>query len=243
MTAIGVDIGGTSVKVAVVDVETGNISRSPRRAPTPRPALPEALTEVVAELVGDVTVASVGVGFPGVMRRGVAATAANLGPSWLGLDVASLLGTRLAHGQVVVINDADAAGLAEMRFGSGQDMQGVVVMVTLGTGIGTAVFSDGVLVPNTEYGHILIDGVDAETLASGRAEHSLGWDHWSDHLEAFLRTVERLTWPDAFIIGGGISAEFQRFCTALDTLTPVVAATLGNDAGIVGAALAGAGER
>ena len=127
-----------------------------------------------------------------------------------------------------------------MRFGAGRCAPGVVVTVTLGTGIGTAVFNDGALVPNSEYGHLMIDGTEAEDLASGQARNSLSWEHWGRHLEIVLRRLERLIWPDLFIIGGGISAEFHRFCAGLDTETPVVVAAMGNDAGIVGAALAGA---
>ncbi len=241
MSAIGVDIGGTSIKVAPVDLETGRLSRSVDRAPTPRPATPGSLVEVVADLVGEtMPAATVGVGFPGVVRDGVVSTAANLDPSWVGRDVVSMLSDRLDVRCVAAINDADAAGLAEMRFGSGRDTRGVVVTVTLGTGIGTAVFNDGVLVPNSEYGHLMIDGTEAEDLASGHARDSLPWEHWGRHLEVVLREFERLIWPDLFIIGGGISAEFRQFCASLDIRTPVVAAAMGNDAGIVGAALAGA---
>ena len=138
-----------------------------------------------------------------------------------------------------MINDADAAGLAEVRFGAGIGRPGVVVMVTLGTGIGTAVFNDSVLVPNTEYGHLMMNGTEAERLASSRAKEQagLGWKQWTRHLLAFLRELERLIWPDLFVIGGGISAEFRSFCESLHTSAPVVAATLGNDAGIVGAAI------
>lgn len=242
MNDIGIDIGGTSIKVAPVDLETGRLSATVDRAPTPSPATPDVLVEVVAEMLGKLPTPSttVGVGFPGVVRDGVVSTAANLDPSWVGRDVRSIFADRLNVGRVTVINDADAAGLAEMRFGSGRDAQGVVVTVTLGTGIGTAVFSGGMLVPNSEYGHLLIDGTEAEDLASGQVRNSLSWQHWGHHLEIVLRHIERLIWPDLFIIGGGISAEFHRFCAGLDTQTPVVAAAMGNDAGIIGAALAGA---
>ncbi len=242
MTAIGIDIGGTSIKVAPVDLEAGRLLRTTHRSATPRPATPDALVDVVADLVGELPAqpTTVGVGFPGVVRDGIVSTAANLDPSWVGQDVASLLADRLDCPKVAVMNDADAAGLAEMRFGSGRDTPGVVVTVTLGTGIGTAVFSHGVLVPNSEYGHLMIDGTEAEDLASGLARNSLSWKHWGRHLEIVLRQLERLIWPDLFIIGGGISAEFQRFCAGLDTTTPVVAAAMGNEAGIVGAAIAGA---
>ncbi len=241
MTAIGVDIGGTSIKVAPVDPETGRLTGPVDRAPTPRPATPEVLVDVVAGLVGETMhSASVGVGFPGVVRDGVVSTAANLDPSWVGRDVGSMLWERLDVRRVAAINDADAAGLAEMRFGSGREIGGVVVTITLGTGIGTAVFNDGALVPNSEFGHLMIDGTEAEVLASGRARKSLSWEHWGRHLEIVLRKIERLIWPDLFIVGGGISADFHLFCASLDTETNVVAAAMGNDAGIVGAAIAGA---
>jgi polyphosphate glucokinase len=157
-----------------------------------------------------------------------------------GADAAALFSQNLGGRPVAVINDADAAGLAEIRFGAGAETEGVVVMVTLGTGIGTAVFNDSDLVPNTEYGHLMMDGTEAEQLASTRAKQQadLSWQKWTRHLLAFLKEIERLIWPDLFIIGGGISAEFRHFCENLRTAAPVVAATLGNDAGIVGAALA-----
>lgn len=238
MTILGVDIGGTGIKAAPVDVDAGRLTAPVKKRPTPRPALPETVAEVTAELIGDAAPSALGVGFPGVVREGVVGTAANLDRTWIGLDVASFLADRLACPTIAVMNDADAAGLAEVRFGAGADSSGVVVMVTLGTGIGSAVFNEGVLVPNSEYGHLVIDDVEAETLASGRARNSLTWEDWSEHLEVVLRAIERLIWPDLFIVGGGISAEFDRFCSNLDTATPVVAAAMGNDAGIIGAALA-----
>lgn len=238
MSIMGVDIGGTGIKVAPVDVGAGQLAAPPRTSPTPQPALPEVVATVIAELIGDEPREAIGVGYPGVVRAGVVATAANLEPTWIGCDLPALLSDRLNCPAISVVNDADAAGLAEVRFGSGAGRSGVVVMITLGTGIGSAVFNDGTLVPNSEYGHLLIDGVEAETLASGKARNSLTWTDWSEHLEVVLRAIERLIWPDLFIIGGGISADFDRFCSALDTATPVLAASMGNNAGIVGAALA-----
>jgi polyphosphate glucokinase len=181
----------------------------------------------------------VGVGFPGVVQHGVVRTAANLDQSWLGVDLVRVLGGRLGL-PVGVVNDADAAGLAEMRFGAGRDAEGVVVMVTLGTGIGTAIFTDGVLVPNTELGHLLIDGVDAEERASARAreEQRLSFRDWAPHLDAYLGELHRLLWPDRIVVGGGVSAKFEKFAPLLRVPAQVVPAAMGNLAGIVGAALA-----
>ena len=240
-TRLGVDIGGTGIKAALVDIERGLLVGDRLHRKTPRPATPQAVASVVADLAGTLAVAGpVGFGYPGVVRRGVTATAANLDPSWVGLDAAALFSHQLGGRPVTVINDADAAGLAEIRFGAGVGHPGVVVMVTLGTGIGTAVFNESVLVPNTEFGHLLIDGTEAEQLASTRAKEQAGltWKQWTHHLLAFLKELERLMWPDLFIVGGGISAEFRSFCESLRTSAPLLAATLGNDAGIVGAAIA-----
>ncbi len=238
---LGVDIGGTGIKAAPVDIDRGVLIGERRYRATPRPATPQAVASVVSDMTEDLDISGpVGFGYPGVVRQGVTATAANLDPSWVGIDAAALFSHDLAGRQVTVINDADAAGLAEIRFGAGTGQSGVVVMVTLGTGIGTAVFNDSILVPNTEFGHLMMDGTEAEKLASTRAKEQadLNWKQWTGHLLAFLKELERLIWPDFFIIGGGISAEFRSFCESLGTSAPVVAATLGNDAGIVGAAMA-----
>lgn len=238
---LGVDIGGTGIKAAPVDLERGVLVAERQRMSTPRPATPEAVASAVAELAETFDIdGPVGCGFPGVVRHGVTATAANLDPAWIGTEAASLFSRSVGDRTVTVINDADAAGLAEVRFGAGVGHSGVVVMVTLGTGIGTAMFVDGILVPNTEFGHLIMDGTEAERLASTRAKEQDGltWTQWAGHVLSFVKELERLIWPDLFIIGGGISAEFQTFCESLRTATPVAAATLGNDAGIVGAALA-----
>ena len=238
---LGVDIGGTGIKAARVDLNRGVLIDDRHSVATPRPATPDAVAAAAADLArGLDSDAPVGFGFPGVVRHGFTATAANLHPDWVGIDAAGLFSRHLGGQSVTVINDADAAGLAEMRHGAGADQTGVVVMVTLGTGIGTAVFSEGMLVPNSEYGHLVLGGIEAEPLASTRAKErdNQSWIHWSGHLLGFLTELERLIWPDLIIIGGGISAEFHRFCKGLDTSAPVMAANLGNDAGIVGAAIA-----
>jgi polyphosphate glucokinase len=240
---IGVDIGGTSIKVAPVDTASGALVSEPHHALTPCPATPSAVVATIADLVTALGASEViGVGFPGVVRRGVVGTAANLDPSWVGLDAAATMSSAIGGRPVTVVNDADAAGLAEVGIGSAVGQRGVVVVVTLGTGIGTAVFHDGVLLPNTELGHLLLDGVDAETLASGRARNEQGvtWELWTGDLSRFLGHIETLLWPDLFVIGGGISAKFSIFGAHLDLATPVVAAQLRNEAGIVGAALGAA---
>jgi polyphosphate glucokinase len=240
-TRLGIDIGGTGIKAAPVDIDRGVLIGDRLHRMTPRPATPQAVASVAAELAGALAInGPVGFGYPGVVKRGVTLTAANLDPAWIGIDAAALLSQDLEGRPVAVINDADAAGLAEIGFGAGVGRPGVVVMVTLGTGIGTAVFNDSVLVPNTEYGHLMMNGTEAEWLASTRAKEQadLAWEHWTRHLLAYLKELERLMWPDLFIIGGGISAEFRSFCESLRTSVPLVAAALGNDAGIVGAAMA-----
>jgi len=241
-TFLGVDVGGTGIKAALVDVDDGSSLSSRRREiATPKPATPGEVVSVIAQLVADFDMTNaIGVGFPGVVRGGVVATAPHLDPSWIGMDAPALIARRSGVGSVTVLNDADAAGIAEVRFGAGAGLHGVVVMVTLGTGIGTAVFHDGTLIPNAEYGHLVIGNFEAEHFASGRAMLSEGmsWATWAQHLDAFLVTVENLIWPDLFIIGGGISSEFQRFRGELGARTPIRAAALGNDAGIIGAALA-----
>jgi len=238
---LGVDVGGTGIKAASVDLERGALVGDRQYVATPHPATPAAVAITVAELVDDVgTDGPVGLGFPGVVKQGVTTTAANLHPDWIGTNAEILFSHHLGGRPVAVVNDADAAGLAEMGFGAGANQSGVAVMVTLGTGIGTAVFVDGTLVPNTEFGHLVVGGSEAEQLASTRAKEHAGqsWKQWTTHLLGFLNELERLIWPDLFIIGGGISVEFRRFCERLQTSAPLVAATLGNDAGIVGAAIA-----
>lgn len=186
----------------------------------------------------------VGCAFPGVIRKGHTLTAANLNPAWLGLDAQEAFSSATGN-PVTVINDADAAGLAEVKLGAAKGIDGVVVMITLGTGIGTAVFTDGRLVPNTEFGHLQMDGVEAEALASSRAKNDddIGFREWAERVENFLREMERLFWPDMFVIGGGISKNFDKFGPRIQIDTPVVKAELQNRAGIVGAALAASGDR
>jgi polyphosphate glucokinase len=235
---LGVDVGGSGMKAAPVDLSTGTLLADRHRIKTPRPSTPDAVAEVLAQLVDHFSWAGpVGVAFPAVVKRGVTMTAANVDPAWVGCDAAGLFSTRVDR-TVRVINDADAAGLAEMRYGAGKDRSGVVLMVTLGTGIGTALFVDGVLVPNTELGHLVIRGKDAEDRASDRVreDKALSWKVWAGRVEEYLQYVERLLQPDLLIVGGGVSKQHEEFLPRITTQTELVPAMLRNQAGIVGAA-------
>jgi len=229
------------MKAAVVDTSTGEFLSDKHRIVTPRPATPEAMAEVVSELSKHFDWSGlVGVGFPGVIQRGVVRTAANLDRSWLEVNADEIF-TKASGCDVVVINDADAAGLAEVRFGAGRDVPGVVILLTLGTGIGSAIFVDGTLVPNTEFGHLVIDGEIAEAQASSRVkdEQELSYKDWANELEDVLAEMEKLFWPELFVLGGGISKDFDQFEKYLNKVrTAVVPAQRLNRAGIVGAALA-----
>ena len=239
MHCLGIDIGGSGIKGAPVAVSTGELTAERHRIETPQPATPDAVADVVARVVDHFGwEGPIGTTFPAVVRDGVVFTAANVDKSWIGTDAAKLFGARTGR-DVVVMNDADLAGVAEMRFGAGKGVKGEVVMITLGTGIGSALFYDGVLVPNTELGHLELDAQDAEALASGRAreEDDLSWKAWAKRVSAYLHSLEDLLWPDLFIIGGGVSKRAEKFVPHLDIRTPVVPAALLNNAGIVGAAL------
>ncbi|HEX5510597.1 MAG TPA: ROK family protein [Actinomycetales bacterium] len=235
--AVGVDIGGSGIKGAPVDLAAGELAADRIRIETPQPATPDAVAEVVAQIVGQCPDGPVGVTFPAVIQHGVARTAANVDRSWIDTDVEELL--RSATGRAVaVVNDADAAGLAEARWGAARDVDGVVIATTLGTGIGSALLLDGELVPNTELGHIEVDGHDAETRAAdaARDREDLSWEHWAKRLQRYYETLERLFWPDLFVVGGGVSKKHEKFLPLLELRTPIVPATLRNNAGIVGAA-------
>jgi polyphosphate glucokinase len=238
----GVDIGGSGIKGCLVDLERGRLVGERMRLETPQPSHPDAVYRAVGEIVEffDWT-GRVGVTFPGVMKQGVAYTAANVDKSWIGTDVDAGL-YRLIPGTVETLNDADAAGLAEMRFGAGRDRAGVVLMLTFGTGIGSALFVDGRLVPNTEFGHIQVDGEDGERRASAaaREREDLTYPQWAKRVDRYLDVLEAGVWPDLIIVGGGVSKKASKWVPLLSTRTPVLAAELQNDAGIVGAALAAA---
>jgi polyphosphate glucokinase len=239
MVRLGIDIGGTGIKGAPVDVEVGDLVADRYRVPTPKKKRPEEVVAVVKEIAANFSDIDgpVGVTFPGVVIRGVVHTAANMDKSWIGLDADTLFSRELSR-PVTLMNDADAAGVAEMRFGSGRDRKGVVMMITLGTGIGCALFHDGVLLPNTELGHIEINGNDAERLASGTArdEEKLSWKDYAKRLQVYLRRVDALLWPDLFIVGGGISKEADKYIHYVKVRPTILIAELLNNAGIVGAA-------
>ncbi|SFL09249.1 polyphosphate--glucose phosphotransferase [Geodermatophilus ruber] len=240
MLGFGVDIGGSAIKGGLVDLDKGALRGERLRIETPQPAVPGPVYDVVARIVDSFGwTGRIGVTFPGVLKQGVAHTAANVDRSWLGTDVASGLAALVPDG-VQTLNDADAAGLAEMRYGAGRDRAGVVLMLTFGTGIGSALFTDGVLVPNTEFGHIQVDGEDGERRASAaaREREDLSWPEWARRVDRYLDVLEACLWPDLIIVGGGVSKKAHKWVPLLSPRTPVVAAELLNDAGIVGAALA-----
>lgn len=237
---LGVDIGGSGIKAAPVDVTTGRLKGPRERIETPQPPTPDAVIDVVADLAARwAWRGPVGVGYPGVVTHGITRTAANLDPGWIGHDAAGVLTDRLG-GPVTVVNDADAAGLAEVSFGAAAGVHGMVVMITFGTGIGSGLFLDGRLVPNTEFGHLEVDGRDAEVRAAAivRERKHLTWKQWGQRADRYLEVVENLLWPDLIVIGGGVSANFDKYAKYLNRRTPVVPSSSGNDAGIIGAALA-----
>jgi polyphosphate glucokinase len=236
----GVDIGGSGIKGCRVDLDTGELVGERVRIDTPQPSTPDAVYAVVSQVVGEFDwTGTVGVTFPGVMKSGVAHTAANVDKSWIGTDVDAGL-EALIPGAVHTLNDADAAGLAEMRYGAGRDKAGVVLMLTFGTGIGSALFVNGTLVPNTEFGHIQVDGEDGEHRASAAAKEreDLSYPEWAQRVDRYLDVLEAGVWPDLIVVGGGVSKKAHKWVPLLSTRTPVVPAELQNNAGIVGAALA-----
>ncbi|MCU4182977.1 ROK family protein [Acidiferrimicrobium sp. IK] len=235
----GVDIGGSGIKGAVVDLDEGTLVGDRFKVATPQPSTPEAISAVVASVVDHFGWdGPFGATFPGAVTSGVVRTAANVDPGWVGADIEDLF-TKVTGQAVIALNDADAAGVAEVTFGAAKGRDGLVVISTLGTGIGTALIHRGVLVPNCELGHLEIDGRDAETKASAaaREREGMSWERWARHLDRYYQTVENLLWPDLFVIGGGVSRKADKFLPLLHLRTPVVAATLRNEAGIVGAAL------
>ncbi|WP_136519714.1 MULTISPECIES: polyphosphate--glucose phosphotransferase [Cellulomonas] len=239
-TAFGIDIGGSGIKGAPVDLETGEFAAERVRIPTPQPATPAAVAQTVAEVVDSFDLAKdvpIGVTFPAVILHGVAQSAANVDKSWIGTDVEKTIGAATGR-RVLAVNDADAAGYAEVQYGAAKGVPGVVLVVTLGTGIGSCLVVDGVLVPNTELGHLEVDGHDAETRASdaARDREGLTFPQWAERLQRYFTVVENLFWPDLIVVGGGVSKKHQEFLPLLDLRTPVVPAGLRNAAGIVGAA-------
>lgn len=239
MKILGVDFGGSGIKAAPINTKTGELLYERYRLETPQPSTPEAVTQVVHELVKHFQwTGPIGMGFPAVIQQGIARTAANIDKSWIGVNVNRRLSESLKL-PLVAVNDADAAGMAEMKFGAGRGFKGTVLLLTVGTGIGTVLFSKGKLIPNTELGHIIYKGADAELYVSdtARKRDNLEWEAWADRFNGYLAYMESLFWPDVIIIGGGVSKKTDRFWSEIKSQVKIVPAQLQNDAGLVGAAL------
>ncbi|MGV0634043.1 polyphosphate--glucose phosphotransferase [Mycolicibacillus trivialis] len=237
----GVDVGGSGIKGGIVDLATGRLVGDRVKLPTPQPATPGAVAETVAAVVNEFGwTGPLGVTYPGVIQDGVVKTGANVDPAWIGANVRDVIGAELAGQDVTVLNDADAAGVAEARYGAGRDHTGVIVLLTFGTGIGSAVIHNGVLLPNTEFGHLDVGGKEAEHRAAASVKEKRGWSYekWTRQVTKVLVAIENALWPDLFIAGGGISRKADKWLPLLQNRTPVVAAALQNTAGIVGAAMA-----
>lgn len=240
---LGLDVGGSGIKGAPVDLTAGAFAAERLREETPEVSTPQAVGEVIAGIADAFAEQTqgqpVGVTVPAVVSRGTVRTAANIDSSWIGTDADALFSDLLER-EVHVLNDADAAGLAEAHFGAARSTRGLVLMTTLGTGIGTALLHDGVLIPNSELGHIEIDGKDAETRTANsvREAKDLDWDEWADRLQTYYSTLENLLWPELIVVGGGVSKKAEKFLPRLHLRAPIVPAQLLNDAGIIGAALA-----
>ncbi len=242
----GIDIGGTGTKGAPVDLVDGTLVADRFRIPTPKPATPEAVAEVAARIVDRfpeaAEAAQIGVAIPAVVQHGVARSAANIDPTWIDTDVDALF-TQVLGRPVHVVNDADAAGVAENDHGAARDVNGVVCVVTLGTGIGTALIADGTLVPNTEFGHLEVAGhpnAEKWCAASAYEREDLSWTQWAERLQVYFAHLEKILSPDLFVVGGGVSKNADDFLPLLDLRTPIVPATHRNNAGIIGAATLGA---
>jgi polyphosphate glucokinase len=240
-TGFGVDVGGSGIKGGVVDLNTGQLIGERFKLPTPQPATPDAVAKTVAAVVREFGwTGSLGVTYPGVVTDGIVRTAANVDKAWIGTSARDAISAELDGQSVTVLNDADAAGLAEERFGAGRDNTGVIVLLTFGTGIGSAVIHNGILLPNTEFGHLEVGGKEAEHRAASSVKERKDWSYerWTQEVTKVLVTIENAIWPDLFIAGGGISRKADKWIPLLGNRTPVVAATLLNTAGIVGAAMA-----
>ena len=239
MRCLGIDVGGSGIKGAPVDLQQGVLAEEKLRIPTPQPATPEAVAETVATIARHFAwKGPIGCGLPSVIQNGVVRTAANIDASWIGTPADELFSTATGC-PVRVWNDADAAGIAEMRYGAGVNRRGTVMMITVGTGLGTALFRDGTLVPNTELGHLRLEGESAEKFASAATREKLGlsFEKWAERFDLYLHLLHGLFWPDLFIIGGGISKKHEQFFPYLTVDCEILPAQLRNTAGIVGAAL------
>lgn len=237
----GIDVGGSGVKGGIVDLDTGQLIGDRYKLPTPQPATPAAVAKTIAAVVKEFGwTEPLGVTYPGVVTDGVVRTAANVDKSWIGTKATEIIGAQLDGQAVTVLNDADAAGLAEEKFGAGKDNTGVIVLLTFGTGIGSALIHNGVLLPNTEFGHLEVGGKEAEHRAASSVKETNGWSYkrWAPEVTRVLVAIENALWPDLFIVGGGISRRADKWVPLLKCRTPVVAAALQNTAGIVGAAMA-----
>ncbi len=240
MEVLGIDVGGSGIKGAPVDTKTGKLLAERYRIKTPKNAEPRPVAEVVDKIAKSFNwKGPIGIGFPAPIKSGVAMMAANISPEWVGVNADELF-TKVTGCDCTLVNDADAAGLAEMAFGAGRGQAGTVILLTLGTGIGSAIFNGGHLLPNTEFGHLDMKGRDAEHRASdaARQREDLPWKKYARRLNRYLLEMEKLFWPDLFIVGGGISKQSEKFLPLLTIETPIIPAELLNDAGIVGAALA-----
>jgi len=245
MKVLGIDIGGSAVKGAPVDTSTGRLIGERFRVETPRQITPLKVARTIAQITAHFNWhGPIGVGYPGVVRSGFSLTAANMHPRFVGLDTGALI-AKETRCRVALVNDADAAGLAEMRFGAGKRCKGTVLLLTLGTGVGTALFWNGALFPNSELGHFPIKGRSAERYISSaaRKRRDVSWEQWGRELGDYVRTLERILWPDLIIIGGGVSAKSEKFIKYVKTRAPLVTARFQNEAGIVGAALWGASQK
>lgn len=237
---LGIDIGGSGIKGTIVHTKKGKLLTERYRLPTPSPATPEAVAEVIRKIVLHFKWdGAIGAGFPGVVQNGIVRTAANVDKSWIDTNIDKLI-TSLTNCPAHVVNDADAAGMAEMEFGAGAGIKGVVMLITVGTGLGTVMFTGGKLIPNLELGHIILKGDDAEKYASdaARKNFKLSWEQWAGRFDEYLQRIEELVWPDVIILGGGASKKKDLFIDQLHTRAKIVPAQYENNAGIVGAALA-----
>lgn len=241
MQVLGIDIGGSGIKGAPVDTETGELLAERYRIPTPQPSTPQAVAEVIAEIARHFDwKGPIGCGFPAVVQGGITKSAANVDEAWVDADAAGLI-SKATGCPTKVFNDADVAGLAEMAFGAGKGRKGVVLVITIGTGLGSSLFTDGVLLPNTELGHVEFKGQDAEWAASdaARKREDLSWKKWGKRFDDYLNYLHRLFWPDLIILGGGASKKYEKFSEYMTVPTELVTAETLNEAGIIGAALAG----
>jgi polyphosphate glucokinase len=237
----GVDVGGSGIKGAIVDLDTGELIGDRIKLLTPQPATPSAVAKTIAEVVdGFGWTGPLGVTYPGVVTQGIVRTAANVDKAWIGTNAREVIGGELNGQDVTILNDADAAGLAEERYGAGKGHSGLVVLLTFGTGIGSAVIHNGKLIPNTEFGHLEVGGREAEQRAASSIKEKFDWSYqkWTKQVTKVLVAIENAIWPDLFIAGGGISRKADKWVPLLENRTPVVPAALQNTAGIVGAAMA-----